>query len=253
MSRDRIVYLGHASLLLQLQGVRILTDPLLLNRSLHLIRRSTPVAREHYADIDAVLISHNHWDHLDLPSLRRLDREIRLIVPKGVGAMLRRRGFSSIEELHEGDVAQIGPVQVQATHANHIAGRPLISVATLCLSYLIESDQRIHFFGDTEFFPGMADIAANLDLALVPVAGWGPTLGDGHMDPQQAAEAVSLLQPRLAIPIHWGTFYPFGFQKLGRGAGLDPAHRFSRFAADLTPKVEVRVVEPGEGVDLDSI
>jgi len=252
VDRDRIVYLGHASLLLQLQGVRILTDPLLLNRSLHLIRRSAPAARENYADVDAVLISHNHWDHLDLPSLRKLKKETRLIVPNGVGAMLRRRGFPNIEELREGDTTQIGSLEILATHANHIAGRPLVSAATLCLSYLIEADRRIHFFGDTEFFPAMANIATDLDIALVPVAGWGPTLGDGHMDPQQAVEAAALMQPRLAIPIHWGTFYPFGFRRLGRGAGPDPAHRFARLAADLAPKVEVKVLEPGDSLDLDS-
>jgi len=249
---DRIVYLGHASVLLELQGTRILTDPLLLNRVLHLYRRSASVAAQHYDDIDAVLISHNHWDHLDLPSLRRLDRETRFIVPPGVGAMLRRRGHTNIEELREDEEIQVGPVRVRSTHASHIGGRPLVSVATASAGYLIKGQQKIQFFGDTETFPGMAAIAEDLDIALVPVAGWGPTLGDGHMDPQQAAEAVALLKPRLAIPIHWGTFFPFGLRRLGRAAGDDPANLFAQLAADLAPQVEVRVLEPGEAVELDS-
>ena len=86
-------------------------------------RRSLPVATQHYTDIDAVLISHNHWDHLDLRSLRKLDRETRIIVPHGVAAMFRRRGYPNSEELREDEEAQVGPVRVQSTHAKHIGGR----------------------------------------------------------------------------------------------------------------------------------
>ncbi len=251
MPQDRIVYLGHASVLLELQGTRILTDPLLLNRVLHLYRRSPPVATQHYADIDAVLISHNHWDHLDLRSLRRLDRETRIIVPRGVAAMFRRRGYPNIEELREDEEAQVGPLRVQATHAKHIGGRPLVSVATASAGYLIEGQQRILFFGDTDFFPEMADIAENLDVALVPVAGWGPTLGDGHMDPKQAAEAIAALRPQIAIPIHWGTFYPFGLRSLGKGAGGDPSQRFQQIASKLAPEVAVEILAPGDSLLLN--
>lgn len=252
MSQDRVVFLGHASVLLELQGTRILTDPLLLNRVLHLYRRSAPVAAKHYADIDAVLITHNHWDHLDLPSHRRLDRGTRFIVPRGVGTMLRRRGYANLEELREDEDTQVGPVRVRATHANHIGGRPLVSVATACAGFLIQGRQKIQFFGDTDYFPGMAKITDDLDIALVPVAGWGPTLGDGHMDPQQAAKAVALLKPRLAIPIHWGTFFPFGLRQLGRAAGDDPAHLFSQHVADVAPEVEVHVLEPGEAFNIET-
>jgi L-ascorbate metabolism protein UlaG (beta-lactamase superfamily) len=250
VSTDRIVYLGHA-LLIELQGTRLLTDPLLLNRSLHLIRRAAPVAPEHYTDIDAVLITHNHWDHLDLPSLSKLGRGTRLIVPHGVRSMLHRRGFPHVEELKEGDELPVGTVRVRAAPANHITGRPLVSVATTCLSYLVEGERKINFFGDTEFFPSMAEIADDLDIALIPVAGWGPTLGDGPMDPHQAVQALGLLRPRIAIPIHWGTFYPFGFRSLSRGAGDDPALRFSALAADAAPEVHVNVLEPGEALDFE--
>ena len=248
MSQDRIVYLGHASVLLELQGTRILTDPLLLNRVLHLYRRSPPVATQHYTDIDAVLISHNHWDHLDLRSLRRLGRETRIIVPPGVRAMFRRRGYPNIEELREGESTEIGALRIQAAPANHIAGRPLVSVATACQSYLIEGDQKIHFFGDTEYFPEMADISSDLDVSLVPIAGWGPTLGDGHMDPEQAAEAIALLRPQIAIPIHWGTFYPFGLRSLGKGAGGDPSQRFQQIASELAPEIAVEILAPGDSL-----
>ena len=164
--------------------------------------------------------------------------------------MLRRRGFSLIEELREEEVTDIGPLQLRATRANHIGGRPLVSAATKCVGYLITGDRSIHFFGDTDIFEDMDKIAEDLDVALVPIAGWGPTLGDGHMDPKQAAEAIALLRPRIAIPIHWGTFYPFGLRSLGKGAGENPPQRFQQIASDIAPDVEVYILPPGDSFPL---
>jgi L-ascorbate metabolism protein UlaG (beta-lactamase superfamily) len=95
--------------------------------------------------------------------------------------------------------------------------------------------------------PGMADLAP-IDAALLPVAGWGPTLGPGHMDAEQAAEAVALLRPAIAVPIHWGTLHPRGRR---RGAWFDtPPQRFASRVALLAPEVEVRVLEPGAALEL---
>ena len=249
---DRITYLGHATLLLELGGQRLLTDPLLTNRVLHLYRRSPQISPETYQDIDAVLISHNHWDHLDLPSLRRVGRQTPLIVPEGVGPMLRRRGFAEITELRAGEIAEVGPLGVRATPAKHVGGRPLISVATRSLGFIIEGRKNIYFPGDTDLFPEMVDVGTELDVALMPIAGWGPTLGDGHLDPKQAAEALTMLRPRAAIPIHWGTFYPLGFRRLGSATGSEPAERFRQHAAEIAPDVEVHIVPPGESFTIDA-
>ena len=96
----------------------------------------------------------------------------------------------------------------------------------------------------------MEDLVQELDIALVPISGWGPTLGDGHMDPQQAAEAIALLRPRIAIPIHWGTFFPFGLRSLGKGAGDNPPRRFQQIASELAPDVAVHILPPGESFPL---
>ncbi len=103
---DRIVFLGHATVLIELDGVRLLTDPLLRARVAHLRRQVPSVDASVLADPDAVLISHLHHDHLDLTSLRRLGRDTPLIVPAGAGAWLRRRGFTTVTELSVGEVGE---------------------------------------------------------------------------------------------------------------------------------------------------
>lgn len=97
----------------------------------------------------------------------------------------------------------------------------------------------------------MAGLVEALDAALVPVWGWGPSLGAGHMDPAQAAEAIALLRPRLAVPIHWGTFLPLG---LGRGHAhllRDPPHEFAAHVANLAPATHVAILAPGTSLELD--
>ena len=108
---------------------------------------------------------------------------------------------------------------------------------------------RIYFAGDTDLFPAMADWAGLFDVALLPVWGWGPTLGAGHMDPQRAAEACRLLQPRLAIPIHWGTLYPMAMHRLSPSFLIDPPRLFREFVLRMSPAVAVRILEPGEHLD----
>jgi L-ascorbate metabolism protein UlaG (beta-lactamase superfamily) len=109
---------------------------------------------------------------------------------------------------------------------------------------LISGPARLYFAGDTEVFDAMARLAP-LDVALLPIWGWGPRLGRGHLDPRQAAQALRLLEPQLAIPIHWGTY-----QRIGLGGDhrtlREPAERFKRFAAELAPKVAVRILAPGQ-------
>ena len=107
--------------------------------------------------------------------------------------------------------------------------------------------RRIYFAGDTDLFAGMGELAPGLDLALLPVAGWGPSLGPGHLDPERAAEAARLLQPRLAVPIHWGTLRPLNERA---DPAARPAEEFRRRAAELAPDVAVRILEPGETLEL---
>lgn len=228
-------------MLLELDGVRLVTDPLLRKRVAHL-RRAAPLGA--IDDVDAVLISHGHYDHLDLPSLRML--RAKVVVPRGLGARLR--GFEVIE-VDEGDQVEVGAVTVTATHAEHDGGRPLFGNGP-AFGYAILASRRVFFAGDTDLFDGMDGLVPELDLACVPVWGWGAKLGRGkHLDPERAAEAVRRLRPKIAIPIHWGTYRPF--HRSSRAAFLtEPAEAFARAAAIAAPEVDVRILRPGEQLEL---
>lgn len=235
-----LTWLGHSTVLLEAAGARVLTDPLLRPRVLHL-RRVAPPAGALDGELDAVLISHVHYDHLDLGSLRRL-RVKRFVVPRGAARLLARRGLNPVVELGEGDELPLNGVTVQATHAAHPARRWVGASASV--GYVVAAPERVYFAGDTDLFDGMRRLAP-LDVALLPVAGWGPRVGPGHLDPRQAAEALRLLQPRVAIPIHWGTYLRMGMRR-DRDGLREPAERFERLAGELAPEVSVRILEPGE-------
>jgi L-ascorbate metabolism protein UlaG (beta-lactamase superfamily) len=240
-------YVGHGTCLIDVDGVRLATDPVLRRNVLHL-RRVFPLELGPPRPVDAVLVSHAHHDHLDLPSLLRLGRTTRVVVPRGVGRLLRRRGFRAVTEVEAGDRVEVGTVTVRATPAAHVGSRPPFVPRADALGYVIEGDVSAYFAGDTDLFPGMAGLEPDLDVALLPVWGWGATLGRGlHLDPAGAAEAVRLLRPRIAIPIHWGTFLPAHRGLRGRPRFLrEPPHAFAQAVRRLAPEVEIRVLALGE-------
>jgi L-ascorbate metabolism protein UlaG (beta-lactamase superfamily) len=249
-----VTFVGHATVLVEIDGTRVLTDPLLRRRVVHL-RRRVALDVASVEGVDAVLLSHAHYDHLDLPSLGRLGRTTPLVVPRGIGGLLRRRGFERVEEVDVGEQVTVGALTVTATRADHDGGRPLVSDHGPALGYVIEGSQRVYFAGDTDLFGEMELLAGDLDVALLPVWGWGRTLGRGqHLDPERAAAAAALLRPRFAVPIHWGTYHPL-HRRVGGEPGFffDPPHVFARAAARLAPDVHVRVLAPGESLAVHSV
>ena len=252
MAAEQVTYVGHATVLLEVDGVRLLTDPVLRKRILHL-QRTAPVETQNLRDLDAVLLSHVHWDHLDLRSLRLLGREQSLIVPRGAGSLLRRHGFSRVVEVEVGEHVDVAGVKVTATDAKHDGRRGPFGTTAPALGYLVTGSSRVYFAGDTDLFSGMAELAP-LDLALLPISGWGPRLPAGHLDPRRAAEALRLLEPRVVVPIHWGT-YSSAFIRRQKRADFDQARvdEFRGLAAELAPAVDVRVLAPGEALMLEPI
>ena len=234
-------------MLVELGGVRLLTDPVLRGRVAHL-RRDGPSPAAPRA-LDAVLISHLHHDHLDRASLRRLGGRPRLVAPRGAAKLLRRAGLE-LEELDAGEETDISGVRVLAVGAVHASRRwPVRGPEAEPLGYLISGGLSVYFAGDTDLFPEMAALAP-VDVALLPVAGWGPSLGPGHLDPERAARAAALLRPRVAIPIHWGTLRPVLSRPGDWFSG--PGAEFAAQVAALAPEVDVRVLRPGESTSVEA-
>ncbi|NIM93989.1 MAG: MBL fold metallo-hydrolase [Anaerolineales bacterium] len=245
-SSGRVTWLGHATLLIEMEGMRILTDPLLRDRILHLKRCSASIPPIAYSNLSAVLISHMHYDHLDPPSLRKLECDTRFIVPRGSAGLIRRQGFKRVEEVVEGETLRVGEVEVEAFRADHHGRRLGISHRADSIGFVLRGQAQVYFAGDTDLFPEMEELSGHLDIGLVPIWGWGPNLGKGHMDPLKAAQALTYLRPRIAVPIHWGTFYPFGINWLKPALSVELPRRFATFTRRMTPEVRVKILRPME-------
>jgi L-ascorbate metabolism protein UlaG (beta-lactamase superfamily) len=248
-SKAEVRWIGHSTVLISLDGVRLLTDPLLRLFVAHL-RRRAPIHPDALRPVDVVLLSHAHHDHLDVGSLYRIGRATPVVVPRGIGRILARRGFREVTELDVGERLTLGAVEVEATFAAHDGARPPYPSRAPALGYVVRGSRRVYFPGDTALFPEMDGLVTGLDLALIPIWGWGPTLGRGaHMDPEQGAEALARLRPRLAVPVHWGTYAPAHLGLRAAPAYLAaPQAAFVEAAARAAPDVDVRVLAPGEAL-----
>ncbi|MDX6433480.1 MAG: hypothetical protein QOE54_5846 [Streptosporangiaceae bacterium] len=214
-AQTAVTWVGHASYVVQIGGLVVLTDPVWSRRIPGVRPRLTPpgVAWRDLPRIDAVVISHNHYDHMDGPTLKRLPRDTRVFVPAGLGHWFRRRGFHRVGELDWWESAQLGEVGFGFVPAHHWSRRTL---ADTCGSLwggwvLTAAGQRVYFAGDTGYGHFFSDIGRRypgIDLALLPVGAYEPRrmMRDWHTDPQEAVQAcLDVGAPRMAT-MHWGTF-----------------------------------------------
>ncbi len=254
-------FLGHSTVRLELGGRVVLTDPLLTARVGPLRRVGRHPAKADYADADLVLVSHLHGDHLHLPSLRLLPPSARVVVPRGAGDWLRAKGIRRVEELAPGEELVDGDLRVAgvpAAHSGHRWGpRSTRGPQAPAMGHVLEAGGvRVYASGDTDLFDGMAALG-RLDVALLPVWGWGPTLGPGHLDPARAAVAVERLRPRVVVPVHWGSLAFAGLTGVPGGPGarmrrmlVHPPRVFAATVAAGASGARVAVTEPGEPVAL---
>jgi L-ascorbate metabolism protein UlaG (beta-lactamase superfamily) len=263
VSGPELHFIGHSTVRIDLAGRRVLTDPV-LTRRVGPLRRVVPLPDASvWQGADVVLISHLHGDHLHLPSLRQLGTGTRIVVPRGAGRWLRSHGFRRVDELAAGESLTDGGLRITAVPALHSGHRwgPRLTHGPDCaaVGHLVEGDGRsVYAAGDTDLFPGMAELGGRgIDLALLPVWGWGPTLGPGHLDPERAAEATARLRPRAAVPVHWGTLALPGSRSLPtRGRSrmrrmlVEPPRRFATAVAARGLPTDVVVTQPGRAVAL---
>jgi L-ascorbate metabolism protein UlaG (beta-lactamase superfamily) len=239
-----VTWAGHATALIELDGTRLLTDPLLRDRVGPLVRIGSPVAADLRSAIDAVLISHLHADHAHVRSLRRLPRWTPILAPPGARRWLARHGLPHVEELRVGAHADVGGVRIWAAPAVHDGRRWPLGPSAEAVGFVARGSQSCYFAGDTALHPDMGAFATGIDLALLPVWGWGPSLGPGHLDPVTAAEAARLISPRVVVPIHWGTF-ALAWHAPRLADPQAPARRFAQLVQERAPAVEVRLLAPG--------
>ncbi len=225
-----VTWIGHATLLVQIGGINVLTDPIFSQRASPLPflgpQRAQPpgLVLAELPHIDAVVISHNHYDHLDLPSLQALQGQAGgpplVVVPRGNQAWLQGEGLSRVVELDWWQSTAVQGVQIMLTPVQHWSGRGLGDrLKTLWGGYaLLSPDQRVYFSGDTGYSPDFAEVARRLalngerapvfDLALLAIGGYEPRwfMREQHMNPAEAVQAMLDLRAARAIGMHWGTF-----------------------------------------------
>ena len=243
--------MGHATVFVDLDGVRLLTDPLLRNRVAHL-RRGTPVSARAHRGLDAVLVSHAHYDHLDLPSLEKLGKKLPVVLPRGLGGLLRKRRFENVVEVEVGETIRIGELEIRAVPAEHDRTRGPFGVSADPVGYVIAGSKTVYFAGDTDLFEEMSGLGP-VDVGLIPIWGWGPALGrgGGHLDPARAAEAVARIRPGLVVPIHWGTYFPIHLGLMGRPGFVDvPPVEFLAALKEKAPEIRAEILQPGQSLEL---
>lgn len=248
-SPERLTFVGHSTVLMEIGGARILTDPVLRDRILHIRRHAGAVAGEVLDHIDAVLISHLHPDHLDPPSVRMVGKETRIIAPAGSVSLLGRYGFKNVSEISSGGTVDVGEARVTAVAVEHDGRRYPIGRRIQALGFVVRGSSTVFFAGDTAPFD--ASGLSGIDVAMLPIAGWGPNLREAHhLNPASAAEAAAVIEPRYAVPIHWGTMLRYGLGHRSHEILVRPAEKFTARIAELAPDVEARVLEPGESMPL---
>jgi L-ascorbate metabolism protein UlaG (beta-lactamase superfamily) len=247
-------WLGHATVVLDVRGARIVTDPLLRPHAGLLRRRTEPPRPEDWAGADAVLVSHLHHDHAEVGSLRLLE-----------GAPVLAGRTSAHWLAHHGVRGTVGlapdewwtvpgtAVRVRPVRADH-GHRPMPHRPNGTHGFLVVAPGlRAWFAGDTAPYPQMRrlpDLAGGpIDLAMVPVGGWGPRLSGGHMDAHQAAAVCEQLGVRWAVPVHWGTLHPPASRRLPPGWMDRAGPAFARALA-RRGQVEPVLLAPGEAVHL---
>lgn len=243
-----VTWWGHASSTITIAGTRIALDPVHPRQLAHL-RRRVDVPPPPAASADLVLISHLHADHLHLPTLRSFPDTTEIVVPTGAGRLLRDLPHRVTEVAPHESVVRRG-LTVEVLPAHHPTTRfPGSRITAPALGFRLSGGgASVWFPGDTGLFDGL-DAVAEVDLALVPIGGWGPSLGEYHLDPSQAVEAIRRVGAQWAVPVHFGTYWPLGLEmarRTRRRLFVEPPTRFAEALRSRQPGIRLDLPAPGE-------
>lgn len=257
----RATWLGHSTVLIEIGGYRVLTDPVWSERVSPVSGIGPkrffppPLPLEELADLDAVVISHNHYDHLDKMTIQALAGRTKFFaVPLGVGALLEEWGVEPgrIRERDWWGEAKLGDLTLTATPARHFSGRSLVRPMvddTLWCGWAVATPQhRVFYSGDGAMFPGFAEIGERLgpfELSLMECGAYDSLWPDVHLGPEQALTAHRMVRGKVLMPVHWGTF------NLANHGWTEPAERVR--AACGNEDVELAIPRPGQSVEPASL
>ncbi|MBI4196788.1 MAG: MBL fold metallo-hydrolase [Deltaproteobacteria bacterium] len=243
----KATYLGHASVLLENEEVKVMTDPL-FSEKIFFLRRHTPVGIDpsNLPPLDAILISHAHYDHLDIPSFKYIPSSVPIVLPPGLAKLVGKFLRNPLIELETGRSTEIKKgLLIKAFPVRHYGFRLLPFRYTHCNGYLIKMNEETAFFpGDTayrsdfgSFFPD-----EKIDLALLPIAAYKPRwlMKGRHMNPEEAVRVFEEIQAKQMIPIHWGAF------KLSTEPMEEPIGWIKKIAGEKQLQAQIQILNPGE-------
>lgn len=240
-----VTYVGHATALVQLGALNLLTDPVYSSRLLlpkRMVEPGIPLAE--LPALEVVLVSHGHFDHLDLPTHRRLPKEAAVVCAAGLADLLRPCGYREVVELKWGDRLTLRGITITAVPVKHWGTRALLFDERGYTGFVIESTAGTVFFpGDTAYFDGFREYGRryDIDVALLPIGAYSPAaFRRVHMNPADALQAFADLRARYMVPIHWGTFM----------VSYEPTHEPPRWLRALARAngvgERVLILRPGE-------
>lgn len=247
--RARVTWIGHASFFVQFEGHSVLFDPNWA-KWMGLVKRMRHpgILLEHMPEVDLVLVTHAHFDHLHKKSLRGIDARDGIIVPRGSADLVQRLGFSSVTEMKIWEEGQFSGLRVLHTPSHHWGARFGHDTHRDYGGFLVASEKRTVFHcGDSAYFGGFKKIGAReeIDIALLPIGAYEPPSGrDVHMNPEEALTAFEDLGAKLMVPMHYGTFL------LGNEPAEEPLERLVAEADRRGLSKQLVIPEPGQGLEL---
>jgi L-ascorbate metabolism protein UlaG (beta-lactamase superfamily) len=254
-----VTFIGHSSFLLQVNGRKLLVDPVFSKRLILLRRQRRPgTVVEQLPAIDMVLLTHAHMDHLDMASLRRVIRATRrltgrtpeVVVPRGVEDLVERLGFSQVHGLSWWEQIEVQGLKVTMTPCKHWGARMFRDTHRGYGGYVVEGNgQSVYHSGDTAYFDGFREIGDRLkpEIALLPIGAYFPdSYRSVHTSPEEAVRAFVELGAQKMVPMHYGTF------RLGREPMDEPVQRLEAEAIRLGIKDRIKILEEGETMHLSA-